>query len=465
MVNFREKYVKKTLNLANKLRGFFYGEVYLAIVSIITVLSYCLNLSVIGLCCLCVFAVITLLLYQDFTPFAILPMVVLLIVRDLNMFLSFYTYIPLFFVLIALVIHFVVFPIKLKKAKLYMPLIVLSVTLLTSGLFAENIFSYYHLGLVSRLATGPLILFVYYLFVNCFNPPNNFDFEIYFSRILVYFGLICFVQMSAYDLWKELGFVENASAHIGWNNVNGVASLIILCIPACFYLMVKEGSVFTQAFALVLIYRGLYLTESDGCIGISLTILPVLFFFAYLKADKKIRLKLLALAGVILLGVFTLLTISIIQTGNIPILEKIRANIFRDSGRTPIYENAIENFLKYPIFGVGIGYHPQDIIMDTTVVIAFNYHSTFFHVIATMGSVGLIAFAWYFIRRYQILMTNDSPFNTFMLASFTFTEVYGFIDTVEFNIVPLMLIIIIMLSAVEVNNKKPKQLPLIKDRG
>jgi hypothetical protein len=77
---------------------------------------------------------------------------------------------------------------------------------------------------------------------------------------------------------------------------------------------------------------------------------------------------------------------------------------------------------------------------------------------ATMGVVGIIAYTYYFVNRYRILMHKFCAFNFFAFLSFTMMEIYGFIDTSEFNIMPLMVIVTILLIAVEKSNDKKKNL-------
>ena len=135
---------------------------------------------------------------------------------------------------------------------------------------------------------------------------------------------------------------------------------------------------------------------------------------------------------------------------------------FSDNGRIELFNEGWQLFLQYPFFGVGIGYAPPD-ATGVNALLAYNFHSTFFHVVATMGIVGLITFTYYFIARYQILTKKNTAFNLFSFMAFTFMESYGFVDTCEFNIMPLIFVVTFLLIVVELENQKEREILPLKN--
>ena len=461
MKAFREKYQNLIAPLSLSLKSYFYGRTYLTMISLSTILSYALNQSLLEIIILCLCAVVVLLLFDDLTPFMPLVMLFMLNLKTWDIFLTPAPYIPLFFVFLALIFHFLIFYKKFKKGSLFLPIIFVSIALLLSGIFADGIFTYYHKGLVSRIGTGPIVLLIYLVFTNGINPPKDFDITKYFCVSLVLLGLVCYADLVVNNYLFEKGVEGIVEYDVGWNNVNGVAALILLSIPAGFYLLVKSRKVLLWAAIIALLYRAIYLTGSDGCLGVSLVALPVLCVYTYLYANKRLRFYLTGIVCLTVIFSCILVAVSLINTGTLPLVDKIKENLFVDSGRTNIYKTALDLFVKYPIFGAGIGYAPEDSTLGTSLILAYNFHSTFFHVIATMGGVGFITYVYYFYKRYRLLMQHHREFNVFMVMSFTFMEVYGMIDSCEFNIMPLMMIVTILLVVVEHNNKT-EELPLKK---
>lgn len=452
----RQKILNKFSFFGDKFRNFFYGNFYVAILSLIAILSYTADQSVLGLYAYCMFAIVILLLYDDFTPFMPLPMMVLLLCRDVTMFLDFYPYIPLFFVALALIAHFILYPAKkLKKGNLYLSLTAVSIALLCGGFFTPYL-NFYLEGLPSRIATGPVLLIVYFLFLNFLNPPKDFDIAHYVCYTLTWIGLTCCCQMFLYS--KELFLGEKLEHAMGWNNVNGVAALLVVCIPATFYLMTKSGRTIIYTIACALMYYGIYLTNSSGCFGVATVSIPLLYVCAYVKSTKKIKQKIFNASCICASVVIVCCAVYLHKTSSLPFLSYAKENFFSESGRTDIYLGAVNDFLKHPVFGVGIGYAPPDI--SDTPITSYNYHSTFFHVLATMGVVGILSYVIYFVKRYQILTAKHDAFNLFCYLSFSLMQAYGIVDTCEFNIVPLMLIVTIMITTVEFNNSCTPQLPL-----
>ena len=93
----------------------------------------------------------------------------------------------------------------------------------------------------------------------------------------------------------------------------------------------------------------------------------------------------------------------------------------------------------------------------------YNFHSVFFHVLATMGIMGIVAYIFYYIARFKILMETNTCFSLFITITFIMFECYAFIDTAEFNAIPLMSTLTVMITIVELTNKKSNDqaLPLI----
>lgn len=452
----------KTRNyFSSKFESFFYGEFFPAIVALIAIFFYLIDCEMVGLTIFLVFAISIFLLYQDLCPIIPLLMTVLMMFNDFDMFSNPTTYIPLGITFVAFVLHFVIYPPKLQKGLLFLPIILLSIVLFLSGIFSPYLTNYVN-GIAFRIAAGPVILLVYFLFTVYVKPKENFDLKRYICYLLTLVGLTCFIQLTINRLGLNLHcFRDNGT--VGWNNLNGVASLLLVTIPACFYLLIKTRQVAFCLISIAFMYAGLILTKSDGCICVGFLFLPILCFYAYKFSNKQFKSTIINICLSISALIILALTIYLSQEGLYKVLDQLICSITSSHGRNELYQQALDMFEKYPIFGIGFGFTPENTTLETNMVVAYNYHSTLFHVLATMGVVGIIAYTYYFVNRYRILMHKFRAFNFFAFLAFTMMEIYGFIDTSEFNIMPLMVIVTILLIAVEKSNdKKENLLPLTK---
>ena len=201
------------------------------------------------------------------------------------------------------------------------------------------------------------------------------------------------------------------------------------------------------------------LSESDGSSGIVVFSLPFLVVCTFLNMKKqhKQEFALCVFSAVYILCVAGLIFSLTTDLDEIITIVGQKTN---ENGRSKLYKKAMELFAANPLLGIGIGFVDQSIYQPTADI--FNFHSTFFHVAATMGIFGLIAYTFYFVFRFRIILDGASPFNMFVFFSFVLFEAYGLIDVCEFNVIPLMSYITVLMAITELENVKAedKRLPL-----
>ncbi|MBQ3597401.1 MAG: O-antigen ligase family protein [Clostridia bacterium] len=445
---------------------FFYGGLYPAIMAIFTVFCFITKLQLVGELVFVVLACFILLKINDLTPLIPLLADFVFLFYDLDVLDN-----PLFYViaapvLICYVLHVIKFPIKVfNLGQLFLPLCLVTISLMLCGILSPYTDKYVQ-GLLFTIPLGPVLLAVYLIFANGILYPQGFDIRkwIFYSLLLV--GIICTLQ---YWLLYFKGAIidgkeEYRVVEIGWCNINVVATMLMIAIPCASYMVVKTKFFVPSILVVLLFYFTIYKTGSDGCLGISLAFLPFLAFFVY-KNLYKLPKKIFGwfVYSVILAVVLALLIISAIGKFD-RIIDFIVESIKGESGRTKFYMDAIRMFERYPIFGVGFGYYNNYVCSDPGGEFGlFNFHSTFFHVIASSGLVGLCAYVYYFYVRFKILTKHNTPFNLFAFISFAMFTCYGMIDRVEFATVPCMLTLTILLLCCEFANRKGpdlKTLPL-----
>ena len=208
------------------------------------------------------------------------------------------------------------------------------------------------------------------------------------------------------------------------------------------------------------LYLAMFLSNSDGALATLGVCTPFLMFFVY-KNCYRYNFKFIknSFFSIIAIAVFTLASIVLLDIIDLSAFIEESSSV---SGRVWAYELAIKNFLEYPIFGLGLGggRASLDAIIETHNYNGF-YHSTFFHILACCGIIGILTyFAYYFIR-IKYVLKNDTVFGQLVFYAFVMFGIYGMIDTGEFNIVLLfMTTLITIVGLINKNGSDDKPLPL-----
>ncbi len=443
----------------SKLNNFFYGDYYLAYISLLTAFFYCANLSVLGLAFFVILGCFILILFRDLTPLIPLPLFVVLAIRDLSIFNDarvFLIFIPAIFCFIT---HFALYPVKkIFFGKLFLPLIAVCVALFLGGLFSDE--GNFQQGLPTVIMIGPIVFIAYFLFSQYIQPRDNFNVCKFMFATLVFLGVASSIELFAHRMFfsPPANFMS-----LGWGNVNTVSSIMLLAIPSCIYMMLYGKSPVLYVVILVLLYGTVILTHSEAVMGLSVAFAPIIAVAVITNGKLKSR-KLSIFKNVIfvLVGLITIAFVIITVLGYFDDLVNILfLEMSDDSQRTDLYILAFEVFKNNPLFGVGQGFIPiENTAVNISGLITFNFHSTFIHVLATMGIFGTLVYGYYFFARYRIITKNNTPENLFAFFTFTMFEIYAAVDTGEFSLIPLMLAVTSLLAVIEFSNNNPHRQPL-----
>lgn len=439
---------------------FLYTPLFPAAVSAFILAAYILRISLIGLAILVLIACFIMVRKDDITP--LLPMCFgfVCLFRTFDALKGVAIYLILAPFLIALIYHFVKFPLKKPVlGKLFFPFFLITCALFLSGIFSAYLYLYAN-GLLYAFTVGPLLWFAYFLFGNYLRPPENFDVKRYLSLSVVCSVLIMCLAFFWACAEQNAGTGNSIinGATVGFANTNNVGAMILLAFPLCLFLFVKEENHWFYLVTALFFIVTILLFRCDGGSGVLLVFSPFMFVLTYLESKKENRGRLIFCLLVFVLVAVALLFIVFLVKGYDFITAELDVRT-GESGRSHLYNVAFRLFKENPLFGAGLGYSDTDAIGDyaphNCALRIFNFHSTLFQVAGCMGIFGLIAYAVYFYKRYEIVTENSSVFNVFMFFAFTMFECYGMIDTCEFNIVPCMLVLTVMLTVTETENRKP----------
>lgn len=453
----------KNQRIFNSLSEFFYSKYYPVYLALFTVFFYTAKIPMAGLVFYALLSAITLISFRDLTPFMPLPMMIMMSFSDIEFLSSPISLILLGLIATCMISHFFIYPIKkFIFGKLFVPICIVSVALLCGGLFSPYI-NEYSRGISSALSVGPGVLFVYVYFSNYSCPPKNINPKERILYLLCAIGLMLSLEMIVHELYTHMGILEKYN--MGYGNINIFAVALLMTIPPCWYFICKKKTFIPYAILLVLIYLGIFLSHSDGVLAISVCFIPVLAILGYQRTDDYHRKIFIRLALIICFAVIAVVFVYSLNHDIVALIIKIFNKVKTDNMRTALYMRALNLFSKNPVFGVSLGYFDGSLINpaegETYIVYLMSFHSTFFHLLATTGIVGLLSYVIYYIARYKIILNNNSTFNLTVFLSFTLYQIYGMISHEEFQMLPILLYATLLLLTTEKHNKeKDNDLPL-----
>lgn len=447
--------------LTQYLKNFIYSKSFVSIIAVICAFSYVSGLNLGCIFALLIIGGLILATSRDITPVSPILFFITFAVSNRDVFgnpLVFLVFVP---GVIGVIIRLIRFPVKFSLGVLTIPLILMLSAFILGGVRTENYLPFFesvgsadfgeYMAIVVGLGIG--MLFEYLMLRHGFSnehAPKWFNVKTYIAFMLSLAGVLVGVEL-AYEKY----IVADEFLYMGYGNTNLVGCVLLLSIPAGWYLLAKSNNlpkVIVAIFNLVLLYAFVLMTSSDGCLGVTLVFTVAIAVYTYFVIKPKRRaLYLNCVLSIALIGVLGILALSIFKT---EYFNELLNKLFSDTGRSNIYEQAFIDFKLDWLFGAGLFYP-----FIHSPYMQHNYHSSFIHVLATTGVYGLICFVIYLVARLLVLAKNKTHFNFYMLLSFICYEAYATIDTGEF--VMTMILVIGTIALTEGVNKLPEnELPL-----
>ena len=359
-------------------------------------------------------------------------------------------YIYLWPLIIPFVICCIIFAIKngrhkFNKGRLFWPFIAVIYAMLIGG--AGVMIKQDFIRVIPEfLMLGLGVPAIYLLYNHFLKDDAKRDIPLYFAKSMMYIGLVMCFQLITVITKSNVPIREwyNTAWETGWANRNLIATCLVFTAGMTAYLSTRyrQGWIFIGLS--VFQYACLILTFSRGGILFGAISAVLVIAFTFIKAPKKI------IHGVYLVIVaFVTLIIYIALKDDInAVFVSLLDRGFGTSGRDVLYKEAIELFKAHPLFGVGRGYLGPNYKLNSVGV--YWFHSTVLQVAATMGIVGLAAYAYYYYVRFAILFKNFKySFNLFCLAIFVGFEGYSLINVGTMRAYPCMMLVVVMVLLME----------------
>lgn len=462
----------RLINVVSAVREFFYSRFFPVELALISFLLYVADLSVVALSLYVLIGCFLLISGRDMTPILPLLFMVTFIFRSLSVFNEPVVYCIFGVALIAVILHFIIYPVKkVLLSKLLIPFVLFSLALIFGGIGSPYYKSDFSRGISVSIGLGigmPIEFFVLSQYV-C--PEKKFDVKKYLAFLMICVAFLTSFQLiyskMAFSLWGDESFRAGYhydpvtrtetynEASLGWGNTNYIGYICLLAIPCACYLMVKTKKVPFYFFICVMLFGFIFVSGSDGGLGIGLVYSAVLIVFTYFKLDRKNKRVFIKLVSLFICVVY--LAVSLWLIIDKKAIAFIKKHFLDDTGRSILYRLGLEAFREHKIFGVGIGYayNKENAYWPMA---GNNYHSSFIHVLATTGLVGMAIYLIYIGARVYEFFSLKDDYGFYFGFAFIMYETYASIDCGEF--IMLMILLTAFLSVAVYLKTQPPEQPL-----
>lgn len=309
-----------------------------------------------------------------------------------------------------------------------------------------------------QIASLAFFYFYYHYAVNWERTPKW-----YAPALFTCIGMFIAVQIAGMytneGVFTASGTVNRGGLYTGWGTYNNVGCIMAMCIPApCYFAATrKHGWIFTMIATFFLLAT--MLTQSRGSMifgAVTYAACSVWALIGSRGAERRnnIILYLAVLAAVAIVFVvfrekLDALFASIIKAG------------MDDSSRFDIWRNCWDAFRKNPVFGVGWYDTPGfgfEYNANHAAFMPGRAHNTYFQLLATGGTVLVLAYLFHRIQTLWLLLRRPSHLKFFALFVVVALVLTSVVDCHFFNIGPGILYGIVLVFAEGSERKREPRL-------
>lgn len=439
--------------------GVINSDIYPFINAAVFTLLYYLSLDIVALYYLALSIIFTMLFCDDLTPFFSQVIFVNFVVSYNNSpssvsggsgyYLNPVIYVQIFaliFLCASAIIYRLALSISKRQFKLNgvsVSLIIFACTLLLSGVFSED-----YSGI--DLFYGVALAFFFCIINFVFNGNAKTD------AVNVRKVCLAFVALSAMLLvqtsiklatnFNEIvqdGVIQKSGFTFGWGIWNTMSMYLVVSIPPIFYLACREDRGYLYyLYAIVLFVAVFVVSSRQGMLG-AVLVFPVCLFMLLKYGKNRVVNVAITLICAGLFFIFVGCFFNSVKT----MFSGILSQLFNEDGnlsgsfRVELFGVAIENFIKYPIFGVGFKAPTKYAIefVGLNGVIPLMYHNTVAQLLASCGAVGIVAYCYHRFQTVKSLIKNKSLDRAFLALSIAALLLLNLFDNHLFYFFPTMI--------------------------
>lgn len=411
------KLYQLVLSFFSWLRSFAYSGRYVFCVTAIAFLFWMLGSQSGGILAMAVIAGCAMIATRDFST-ALLP--VLLLGFTVPRVTTGGDFLQSYVGIVAVIAVFVVFAVSymlagtgVRRGSQFYPSLAMAVAFLVAGLGTSG----YNPRTIVELGSMPLSFLFYVLAFSSTKKVN----KLYVSKIFMAIGLLLCVQTVWYYLTvSDISFaIQAKTLDLGWGRSNNIAAMLMLTIPMTLYGYAKSKSI-KYILAVIAEYAGVLLTLSRGCILIAVVSLPVVYAFVFLTSKRKKQFAIITGLGAVVIAMAVLF---VEEVADDLFIRLSSIGFSYDAGRFSLYTQAINDFIKSPVIGVGV-VNPSDPSGSI-----FWYHSTPLQFLGNAGIIGISAYIFHLVMMIKMFSKNFfKQFNFCIILAVLLWGAYAYID-------------------------------------
>ncbi|MCL2531483.1 MAG: O-antigen ligase family protein [Oscillospiraceae bacterium] len=361
---------------------------------------------------------------------------------------------PLFWVValpvLAIVLHLIIYPPrKLVLGRAFWPMLAVSVVIVLGGvgyISAEEYFALTSFAIMLALGFGMLAA---YVLLSCIVQESDSD-ELprYLTNVMLAIGLVgAFMVFHHYAAWL-LAVPGRSFRLLAFQWRNNVSTFLMMALPFAFYKAIKQPAWFAAAAAM---FAAMLLSGSRGGLvfGAVTFVLGVVYLLVF---DKRRRKIYLAALGVLLVGF--VISLRWLLPFFSPVIDRLLDTVryADDEIRVALYRRGIEDFLRRPVNGTGLGYMGNRDVHASQPGALCWYHNSIIQIIGSFGAMGIVAYGWLYLNRAKIFLRRRSPFHIALLLSWVAVELMSLVNPGVFVPIPYLLLVVIFIVVAEKQN-------------
>lgn len=319
---------------------------------------------------------------------------------------------PLFIdVIIALILHFILYPAAIKRGKMTFPLLAVSIATVLGGIGTISVQEYFApVSLYYVIGLGPALFLIYTLLYSQLQTKRNYDTLERLLSTVYYAGIfagiiVIYTYLSRFDEFLSL----HTGIYISYRNF---CTTIMLTALPCTCLKTSKG---TYRFGgLWFMYLCLLFSASRSGLVFGSALLLGCLILMYLQSDCRIQKRvkrILPFAIPVAVAVIVFLAIKLFSS------RLIDGTLLYLCSRYDFWSSGVKDFLSSPIFGIGLGnMSHQHIFIGVGGSIVW-YHNCIIQIFGSMGIIGFLAFGWMYFTRIKLLLTRRTAKTPIVLMS------------------------------------------------
>lgn len=325
------------------------------------------------------------------------------------------------------------------KPKLLWGFLALCGVYLLSGIGSPN-YGQFALRNIFHACLQVVAIFVPYLLFTVFVDWDKVRLD-YFAWVGFGTGcLMCIEILGIYCTQDVIvnGEIVRSRIYTGWGIYNNMGGLLAMTIPFAFCLATKyrKGWIGTVVGSVFLVCVLLTCSRNSILIAVPAYGVSALLMMHYARNRRH---NIIALVSFITIA---LLAVIFFHRQLIRLFSNILELGLNPNSRDSIYLKGWNKFLEAPIMGNGFFFPPGEGPWTWTKLDSVNsiipprWHNTLVQIMATCGTVGMVAYLFHRIQTVQLFLRRRTKENTFIACSLLVLLISSMFDCYLFNIGP-----------------------------